>query len=202
MNPYEVVEAFEHRVAEYAGSIYGVAVNSCTNAILLALMLHEPLGEVTLPKRTYVGVAQSVINAGGVCRFVDNDWVGEYELEPEGIIDSARRFYRGMALNDGSKIRCLSFHWYKHLPIGRGGVILTNSAHEYRLLKRMRYDGRRAGVAPVQDDFDVRGYHCYMIPEDAARGLMLMNAVKDHYEDIPWDDYADLSQFEMFTGGE
>jgi dTDP-4-amino-4,6-dideoxygalactose transaminase len=96
---------------------------------------------------------------------------------------------------------CLSFHYAKHLPIGRGGMILLDDKDTADTLRRMRYDGRREGVKPTDDTFDVPGYHCLMHPDDAARGLALMNSMPDHNEDLPNDDYADLSQFPMFTEG-
>ena len=40
MKPYDIVAALEERVAEYAGAPCAVAVDSCTNALLLALRLH------------------------------------------------------------------------------------------------------------------------------------------------------------------
>ena len=36
-DPWDVVQIFENKVAEYAGSKYAVAVDSCTNAIFLCL---------------------------------------------------------------------------------------------------------------------------------------------------------------------
>ena len=37
MNPYQAVKDFEQTIAEYAGAKYGVAVESCTAALFLAL---------------------------------------------------------------------------------------------------------------------------------------------------------------------
>jgi len=205
-NPYDSVAAFEQRVADYAGARYGVAVNSCTNALLLAFALRFWQGHgaiIELPRYTYVGAAYSVLNAGGVCVFRDEDWEGAYICEPLDVVDSARRFHRGM-YHGG--LHCLSFHWYKHLPIGRGGMILTDDEQDAAHLRVMRFDGRTAGVAPNEDEFTLPGFHAYMIPEDASRGLMLMNAVDDWNEDLPWgpgtdSDYPDLSQFALFQEG-
>jgi len=85
--------------------------------------------------------------------------------------------------------------------VGRGGMILTDDYQAAETLRKMRYDGRTPGVAPTDDTFDTPGWHVYMIPEDAARGLMLMAGVKDDNPDIPWDDYTDLSRFPMFREG-
>ena len=36
-DPWDVVDLFEKKMAEYAGSKYGVAVDNCTNALFLCL---------------------------------------------------------------------------------------------------------------------------------------------------------------------
>jgi dTDP-4-amino-4,6-dideoxygalactose transaminase len=201
MKPYDVVAALEERVAEYGGSKYAVAVDSCTNAILLALIYERMTSGykvVELPKYTYVGVAYAVRNAGLGIKFTDSMWQGAYKIGGTLVIDSARRFHRGMY--EPGSLYCLSAHWGKHLKIGRGGFILTDNENVANTLRLMRFDGRTAGVPPRQDNFTVPGYHCYMLPEEAARGLMLMNYMPDDNPDIPWDDYADLSQFDVFKG--
>ena len=202
MHPYDNVAEIEKRIAEYAGAPYGVAVNSCTNALMLSIKLRFMEGhphQVLLPAHTYVGVPYAVVNAGGTCLFEDFQWSGAYSLEPLRVVDSARRFRKGMYVPH--TLYCLSFHWGKLLPIGRGGMILCETRREAELLKRMRFDGRKAGCPPSEDHFHTPGYHCYMIPEDAARGLMLMSYAKDEYEDLPWDDYSDLSKFDVFKEG-
>lgn len=200
MNPWQVVDEFEKVVADYAGAPYGVAVDSCTNALFLSLVLHRlnhGVCEVTLPCQTYVGVPHAVINAGHTCKFISSAWSGIYQLVGTRIIDSARRF-RADAYVPNS-LTCLSFHWYKHLPIGRAGMILLDNEDDYKLLKRMRYDGRTEMVAPADDTFDVPGYHMMTSPENATHGLMLMAHMPDYNEDIPWDDYPDLSKYKYFT---
>ena len=36
-DPWDIVEAFENKVAKYAGSKYAVATDSCTNSLFLCL---------------------------------------------------------------------------------------------------------------------------------------------------------------------
>jgi len=195
-NPYSIVEAFEEVVAEYSGAKYAVAVESCTSALLLAMKYYK-VDEVQLPNKTYVGVAHSVLHAGGKCVFADYKWTGTYQLVPYPIIDSARRFKRNMYIP--GTLYCVSFHWAKHIPIGRGGMILTDDKKAYEWLKRARLDGRKEGVPPKEDTFDIPGYHVYMTPELAARGLVFMNINKNKdFEDLPEDGYADLSKYKMF----
>ena len=200
MNPWQTVADFERVVADYAGAPYGVAVDSCTNALFLCFkMIHMRHGTMTvgLPSKTYVGVAHAVKNAGLEMYFSDYEWYGSYTVENTRIVDSARRFTKGMYIFP--QFHCLSFHTAKHLPIGRGGMILLDNEDDYKLLKRMRFDGRQEGVAPKDDDFSVPGYHMLLEPEQASRGLQLMQYVKDYNEDLPMDDYADLSKHEYFT---
>lgn len=197
MNPYDNVSELEKVIAEYGGSKYAVAVDSCTNALLLTLKYrfkiqgYTPLA-IEIPAYTYVGVAYSVVNAGGQLGFRDEVWHGCYEIGMTKIIDSARRFKRGMYIKD--TLYCVSCHWSKHLKIGRGGFILTDDKEAARILRIMRFDGRTAGMAPKDDQFIYPGHHCYMLPEEAARGLMLMSNMADDNDDLPWDDYSDLRE--------
>jgi len=207
MKPYDIVAELEKKVAEYAGADHCVAVDSCTNALLLCLKYVGCKGKtIELPAYTYVGVAYSVINAGGRCIFNYDKWEGAYEIShdswPFMIVDSARRFRKDMFLQDEhpyvDTLMCLSGHWGKHLKIGRGGFILTNDAEAARVLRIMRFDGRKADTRPRDDNFVYHGHHCYMLPEEAARGLMLMSSIPDSNMDIPWDDYTDLNNFRIF----
>jgi dTDP-4-amino-4,6-dideoxygalactose transaminase len=201
MNPYVVVEELENRIAEYGGSKYAVAVDSCTNALTLCLKWYslfamEDDKTVVLPCKTYVGVAYACKNAGLNIEFKNYEWTGRYVIHNTNIIDSARRFKKGMYEKDS--LYCVSAHWGKILKIGRGGFILTDNPEAAKDLRIMRFDGRTAGVKPSEDNFIYPAMHCYMLPEEAARGLMLMNYMPDYNEDLPNDDYPDLSKFEVF----
>ena len=67
---------------------------------------------------------------------------------------------------------CLSFHYAKHIPIGRGGMILTDSKKARDWFRIMRNDGRKE--IPKEKDFvRMLGFNAYMTPEQAARGLSL-----------------------------
>jgi len=96
---------------------------------------------------------------------------------------------------------CLSFHWKKFIPIGRGGIILTNDDKADKILRKMRFDGRAEDTEPKEDIFITPGHHCYMLPEEAARGLLFMSDVKDYYEDLPEPNYPDLSKNFVYTKG-
>jgi hypothetical protein len=139
------------------------------------------------------------LNAGFKIKFADYEWSGAYQIGGTNIIDSARRFTRGMYVK--GSLYCLSGHWSKTLKIGRAGFILTDDIEAVKILKIMRFDGRKEGVPPLKDNFIYPGYHCYLLPEEASRGLMLMASMPDENKDIPPDGYADLSKFPIFTEG-
>lgn len=185
---FRVVRDFEQALCDYTGARYAVTTNSCTNALLLCLK-YKQVRNVWIPKYTYVGVPQSIINAGAAVRFDDRDWRGSYSLNPYPIYDSARRFTSGMYRGG---FECVSFHVSKILGIDRGGAILLNDDAAYYMLRRMRYDGRAEDVDPKDDKF-VRGWQCYMSPGTAAEGLRRLSYLPKHNDDLPNSDYPDLS---------
>lgn len=192
---YGIVRMFEEHLASYTGAKHVVAVESCTSALLLCCA-YLKVKEVEIPKLTYPGVPMSIINAGGKVKFRDEDWRGMYRLEPYPIYDCARWMTSGMYVADS--FMCLSFHWAKHLPIGRGGAILCPDAKSAEWLKRARFDGRKEGVDPKNDKDLIIGWHAYMTPPQAAQGLMLMASIAEHNDPIPNSDYPDLSQMAIF----
>ena len=196
-NPYKIVKMFEEEMSHYTGSRYAVSTDNCTDALLLCCEYHQ-VSEVTIPKRTYLSVPQSIIHAGGEVKFEDIKWKGIYQLKPYPIYDAAKRLTSGMYVS-GSDM-CLSFHIKKHLKIGKGGMILTDSKHAYEWYKKARYEGR-SEVAYHDDDIEINGWNAYMSPEQATRGLMLMQNYPEHAEDLPEDPpYRDLTEFEIFKG--
>lgn len=198
MNPYESVHAFEQLIAAWAGSKYGVAVESGTAALFLSCV-YRGVKEVTIPSHTYPSVPCSIIHAGGTVKFEDVEWEGLYELKPYGIWDGALRFQPNMYKGG---LHCLSFHMKKHLPIGRGGMILTDDKEAYLWLKRARFDGRRE--CPLEDDnFDMLGWNMYMEPTQAIRGIQLFSTIdqrglKDL--EVKKQGYPDLSKYPIYGG--
>lgn len=212
-NPYAIVDTFEKTIAEFAGSKYAVAVESCTSAIFLSLQYHKYMDQyfsklykgkygvfdsISVPKKTYPGVPCSIIHSGWKVKFIDKKWQGEYELSPANIWDAALRFKKGMYRRG---FQCLSFHIKKNLPIGRGGMILTNDKQAYEWFKKARFDGRQP-VPLIEDNFTMLGWNMYMQPADAARGLQLFQAMGNkELPDISVESqgYPDLSQFKIYT---
>jgi len=196
--PFDSVRKFEKVIAEYAGSNYGVSIDSCTNAIFLSLLYCDVKGkEVTIPSRTYPSIPCSIIHAGGKVKFKDFKWKGIYQLNPFPIIDGAKRFCRGMYKK--GTFHCLSFHVRKHLNIGRGGMILTDSKEAYDWFKKARFDGR--DECKLEDDnFQMLGWNFYMTPEQASRGLWMMMSMPDNNEDLmEIPDYPDLSKYKIYN---
>jgi dTDP-4-amino-4,6-dideoxygalactose transaminase len=202
MNPFQVVKDFEKALCDYTGAKYAVTTTSCTSALLLACAyvrahsLGARLNPIILPRRTYVGVAQSVVHAEFKIVFEDVVWDGGYQLYPTTVWDYARRFTSGMYRP--GEFHCVSFHPTKILGLsGYGGAILHDDDEADEWLRRSRFDGRKEGVPPSEDDFTL-GWHCYMSPVTAAEGLLRLSTLPRDNPDVPNDEYPDLSKCEVF----
>jgi len=194
---YSIVDLFEKTIAEYAGSKYAVAVESGTAAIFLSCV-YKQIVKVLIPRFTYPSVPASIIHAKGKVGWRGHDfWSGIYDLYPYDIWDGALRFKRGMYQGG---LHCLSFHAKKLLPIGRGGMILTDDKDAYEWFKLARFDGREP--APLgKDTIKMVGWNMYMTPEQAARGLQLFDMIKTKdLLDLKVEDqgYIDLSKLGIY----
>ena len=201
MQPYNVVRDFESELCRYTGAPFAVTTNSCTMALLLACAYYRQLQEyrncltLAIPRHTYVGVPMSIIHAGFKVHFFDEEWTGEYIIDSLPVWDSARRFTSGM-YEDG-QYQCVSFHASKILGDTQGGCVLHDNPEADEWLRKARFDGRTECVAPKDDNF-ILGYHCYMSPDVAARLLLKLYSLPKHNDDLPNDDYPDLSRLEVF----
>jgi dTDP-4-amino-4,6-dideoxygalactose transaminase len=200
----KVIEQFEEEVAKYAGAKFGVAVSSNTNGIFLCLELLKHVKEIKegdiiqIPKQTYMSIPMSILNAKCKIKFDDRKWSGAYQLKPTVIWDAAVRFAKDMYV-DGS-LYVLSFQYRKTLPLGRGGMILTDDVHYRHLLQKLRFNGRALGVSQADDEYNMRGWNMYLLPEQAARGLTLMTLIPEKNKDIAsYQDYPDLSNQRLFN---
>lgn len=200
LNPHKITADFEQALCDYTGSPYCVAVNSCTNALLLCCA-YLKVKNVTIPRKTYCGVPQSIIHAGGTVSYEDKDWEKYYQLKPYPIFDSALTLHRQMyQLIDHetfsqhySAFVCLSFHWTKPLSIGSGGAILCPDKESYEILKKLRFDGRTECVEPNNDNI-ILGYHCNMTPAISAEGITRLRLLPKFPDSTPKGDYGDLSE--------
>lgn len=201
-DPRELVTTFEEEVALFAGSRYAVAVDCCTHAIELCLRMKMELGElkkgdvVNIPAQTYVSVPMTIQKVGLEYEFRERPWFGYYSLICSGttVVDAAVTWQRGM-YTPGT-LHCISFQIKKAIPIGRGGMILTDNPVFANILKLMSYDGRDLNT-PYDSENHVKriGYHYYMTPEDAARGLILMNKIDKQGNFGGHENYPNLKQW-------
>ncbi len=203
---YKVTEEFEKAICEYTGAKYCVCVDNASNALFLALYYEGVSGKkIDVPSRTYPSVPCEVIHAGGKVNFINvngNTIRGAYRLSPTNVWDSALRFTADMYI-PGSHM-CISFTGpYKHFKLSKGGAILTDNHDAYLWFKRARYSGRRE-CSYHGDNFDMLGWNFYMMPELAARGLLLMNQFynidgsKKKNDDLEMP-YPDLSKFTVYN---
>lgn len=200
---WDNVEYFEELIADYAGSKYAVAVDSCTNAIFLSLkyakdVLQENVDYIEVPKKTYISVPMQVMHAGYRVKFTTTEWVGAYKLNPLPIYDSAQRFTKNMYV-PGS-LYCLSFNHKKTLSTGKGGMILTDDINAKAWLDKMKYDGRTSIFYNENTDVDQLGYHMYMSPEQAVIGIQNFYGLPLNNPDkMGYTDYKlDLSTLKAF----
>ena len=208
---YEVTELFEQQLADYTGAKYAVTVDNMSNGLFLALYYENHVKNsiknktVTCPSRTYPSVPCEIIHAGLKIQWkpVNGETLtGAYQLEGSNVWDAALSFTADMFV-PGSHM-CVSFTGpYKHFKLSKGGAILTDDEEAYRWFKRARYSGRNE-CSYHDDEFDMLGWNFYMMPELAARGVLLMgqfynqDGTKKHQEDLTLP-YPDLSKFKIYN---
>jgi len=206
---HKITEDFEKALSDYTGSPYVVAVDNTSNALFLSLYYEHKVKNrtsetITIPCRTYPSVPCEIIHAGlkvGFEKVNGKTIKGAYQLKGSNVWDSALRFTADMYLK-GTHM-CISFTGpYKHFKLSKGGAILTDDEEAYYWFKRARNSGRRE-CSYHEDHFDMLGWNFYMMPELAARGLLLINQFyntrgdKKHNEDLELP-YPDLSKFEIY----
>ena len=207
---YKITEDFEKALGDYTGAPYVVTLDNMSNALFLALYYEKNVKKsietdtITIPCRTYPSVPCEIIHAGLKVGFetVEGKTIkGMYQLKGSNVWDSALCFTADMYKPE--QHICVSFTGpYKHFKLSKGGASLTDSLEAYHWFKRARYSGRRE--CSYHDDYlDMIGWNFYMMPELAARGLLLMNqfynldGTKKHNQDLELP-YPDLSQFEVY----
>jgi hypothetical protein len=131
----------------------------------------------------------TIIRIGGNVEYEDLSWKGCYQLKPYPIFDSACKLSKQMYI--ANTFQCVSFSANKILNIGKGGMIFTDDVDAVKWFKLARYEGREEITLMNQETFDVMGWNMYMTPEQASRGLVLMNYLKD--ETVLEPEYPDLS---------
>ena len=192
---FEVISKFEKEIASFFGAPYAVAVDCCTHGIELCLR-KEKIKNFSVPKRTYISVPFLANKLGIDFEWRDEDWQDYYYLT-ENIIDAAVLWKRDSYIP--KTFMCLSFQFRKHLSLGRGGIILTDDKEASLSLKKMSYDGRLPNVPWREQNISTVGYHYYMTPETAQKGLDKLPAAINT-EPKQWTilDWPDLTKMEVF----
>lgn len=192
MNPFKVVKDFEAALSEYTKAPYIITTDSCSNALFLCFLYERLHGikKIELPRKTYIGVLQAALNAGMKVEWIDLDWEGCYAISPTRIIDSARLLTSNMYAE--GEFTCLSFQNSKHLSIGKGGAILTDNIDAAEWFRKAKFDGRTEGGDVMKEPIQFPGFHMYLDPPSAARGLWLLSALPKNNK--PQEaEYRDLS---------
>lgn len=193
---FDVVSEFEKQVAEFFGSPYAIAVDSCTHGLELCLR-YEAYNDITIPCRTYISVPFLAKKLNLKWNWREENWIDYYYLGNTNIIDSAVLWKQNSYIP--KTYMCLSFQYQKHLSLGRGGVILLDNENSYNTLKKMSYDGRIPGIPWREQNIDIVGYHYYMTPETAQLGIdKLHNAIKTVPRQWVVTDWPDLRKMEVF----
>ncbi len=181
-DPWDIVDYFEKKVAKFCGSKYAISVDCCTNAIFLCLNYLGNKKKITIPENTYVSVLSAIHLSRHNFNTSKISWEGSYFLNPYPIVDSATKFTKNMYQK--KTYTCLSFHHRKHIAIGRGGMILTDSYKAYKWFKKARYDGRDLKKNYNMDNIKSIGWHMYMTPEQAYIGIKKLEVFKDNKKNL------------------
>ena len=207
---HKITEDFEKSLCDYTGAPYAIALDNMSNALFLALYYENYVvgrietDTITIPSKTYPSVPCEIIHAGLKVNFekVEGNTIkGAYQLKGSNVWDSALRFTADMYIPKSHM--CLSFTGpYKTLKLSKGGAIITDDYQAMLWFKRARFSGRRE-CSYHDDNFDMLGWNFYMMPELAARGLLMMsqfydlNGNKKQIDDLELP-YPDLSKFDVY----
>ena len=206
---YKITEDFEKSLSDYTGAKYVITLDNMSNGLFLSLYYENKIKKnteevITIPSRTYPSVPCEIIHAGLKVEFeqvTGKTIKGPYQLRGSNVWDSALRFTADMYVPNTHM--CISFTGpYKHFKLSKGGAILTDDYDAHLWFKRARYSGRRE-ISYHDDHFDMLGWNFYMMPELAARGMLLMNqfynldGTKKHNQDLELP-YPDLSKYEIY----
>jgi len=199
-DPRDVINIFEKKVAKFAGSKYAVTVDCASHGIFLSLKYLQAIGglkigaEITIPSKTYISTPMQIIHARNNINFENIEWSGVYQLKPTIVYDGAVRWTKDMYVGNYA-LQVISFQYKKRIPIGKGGIIVTDNKQAYDWIKLASYDGRDLTTKYTDPNhIQMLGYHMYMTPEDAARGIILMDATSEVNDDSGGhENYTDVS---------
>jgi dTDP-4-amino-4,6-dideoxygalactose transaminase len=195
---FDTITEFEQAIAKFFGAPYAIAVDSCTHGIELCLRLTKET-KISVPKRTYLSVPFLANKLGIELQWRDEDWEDYYTLNysDKRIIDAAVLWRENSYIPN--TMMSLSFQYQKHLSLGRGGMILCDNKEDAEQLKKMSYDGRLHNIPWREQNIDTFGYHYYMTPEVAQKGLDKLNdAINTKPKKWVVTDWPDLTEMKIF----
>lgn len=195
---FNVITEFEKEIANFFGAPHAVAVDCCTHGIELCLRLANT-SKISVPKRTYISVPFLSNKLGLELEWRDEDWQDYYTLnyDDKRIIDAAVLWKKNSYIPN--TMMSVSFQFQKHLSLGRGGMILCDNEVDAKSLKKLSYDGRLPNIPWREQDIETMGYHYYMSPETAQKGLdKLKAAIETEPKQWVVTDWPDLTQMKIF----
>ena len=192
---FEIVEKFERKIADFFGSPFAVAFDSCTHGIEACLYLTRAK-KIFVPKRTYISIPFLAHKMKIELEWRSEPWKDYYYLTDK-IIDAAV-LWKPNSFIDG-KFMAISFQYQKHLSLGRGGIVLCSNKNDFHSLKKLSYDGRLPNIPWRKQDISSFGFHYYMTPETADLGLAkLPLAIKKKPKNWVYEDWPDLTKMSFF----
>tara|TARA_Y100000817_G_scaffold305203_1_gene289045 strand:- start:197 stop:787 length:591 start_codon:yes stop_codon:yes gene_type:complete len=193
---FNIVKEFEEKIADFYGAPYGVSVDACTHGIEICLR-YVGANEIVVPKRTYLSVPMLANKMNLELKWKDEDWRDYYEIGNTGVYDAAVLWKENSYIP--KSFMCISFQFQKHLSLGRGGIILTDDKEARDELKKMSYDGRTPDKPWREQNVTTMGYHYYMTPETAQKGLDKFEEAKKT-KPRKWllEDWPDLTKMNVF----
>ena len=193
---FNIVKEFEEKIADFYGAPYGVSVDACTHGIEICLR-YVGANEIVVPKRTYLSVPMLANKMNLKLKWKDEDWRDYYEIGNTGVYDAAVLWKENSYIP--KSFMCISFQFQKHLSLGRGGIILTDDKEARDELKKMSYDGRTPDKPWREQNVTTMGYHYYMTPETAKKGLDKFEEAKKT-KPRKWllEDWPDLTKMDVF----
>ncbi|MFL2603718.1 MAG: DegT/DnrJ/EryC1/StrS family aminotransferase [Flavobacteriaceae bacterium] len=193
---FNTVEKFENKLAEFFGSPYAVAFDSCTHGIEACLYLTKAK-KIIVPKRTYISIPFLAKKMNIFLEWKDENWQDYYFLT-ENIIDAAVLWKPNSFISN--TFMSLSFQYQKHLSLGRGGAVLCSNIEEYEALKKLSYDGRLPNIPWRKQNIQTFGLHYYMTPETAQIGIdKLEDAINSTPKKWTITDWPDLTLLKVFS---
>ena len=193
---FDIIGNFENEIANFFGAPHAVAVDCCTHGLELCLR-YKKIKHFSVPKRTYISVPFLAKKLNIEFDWKDEDWQDYYYLGGTNIIDAAVLWEQDSYIP--GTLMCVSFQFRKHLSLGRGGIILLDNKNIALDLKKMSYDGRIPDIPWREQNINSVGYHYYMTPETAEKGLLkLPEAIASTPRKWTVNDWPDLTKMDIF----